>query len=509
VAEKPTYKELERTVNEFKQKAAEHKRVEEALYESEERLRMVADFTYDWEYWIDPKGRHVYVSPSCERITGYAVDEFSQEPGLLETITHPDDREIVSRHLHEELESEKVLHLEFQIITRSGQQRWISHYCQPVYRAERFLGRRASNRDITLRKQADEALRESEEKYRNVVERSNDGIVIVQDGVIKYANPSLEKTTGYRGDEAIDTPFTNYIDLDEIEESVDLYRRRLAGEQLQARYERGLRHKDGSRIDTEIDAAVIKYQGQPATLVIIRDITERKRSEEALKKSSEQIKLLAYSVSHDLRSPATGIYGLTKYLHKKYRDALDEKGRRCCESILEASEEIAELVGNINIYISTKEMPLSIETVQLSQLLQMVRDEFSAQLDIRKITWSQPQSMPEINADRLSILRILRNLVENALKHGGDDLSEVTIGYEESDEFHILSVRNDGLPIKLDDPENLFRPFQRERTSEGRAGTGLGLAIVKELAEQHNGMIRVESGREKGVTFHTFISRYL
>jgi light-regulated signal transduction histidine kinase (bacteriophytochrome) len=153
----------------------------------------------------------------------------------------------------------------------------------------------------------------------------------------------------------------------------------MAGEQLPARYERGLRHKDGSRIDTEIDAAVIKYQGQPATLVIIRDITERKRADELLRKSSEQIKLLAYSVSHDLRSPATGIYGLTKRLHKKYGDILDEKGKKYCESILEASEEIAELVGNINIYISTKEIPLSIETVQLRQLLQMVRDEFSAE----------------------------------------------------------------------------------------------------------------------------------
>jgi signal transduction histidine kinase len=121
----------------------------------------------------------------------------------------------------------------------------------------------------------------------------------------------------------------------------------------------------------------------------------------------------------------------------------------------------------------------------------------------------QPESIPEIKADRLSVLRILRNLVENALKHGGDDLGEVAIGYEESDEFHVISVSNDGVPIRLKDPEQIFGPFQRHETSKGIEGTGLGLAIVKELAEQHGGKVRVESGPEKGTAFYIFISRYL
>jgi signal transduction histidine kinase len=176
---------------------------------------------------------------------------------------------------------------------------------------------------------------------------------------------------------------------------------------------------------------------------------------------------------------------------------------------LEASERVAELVGNINIYMSTKEIPLNIETVRLREMLQMIRDEFSVELDTREIRWSQAESMPEIRADSLSMLRILRNLAENALKHGGEHLSEVKIGYEESDEFHILSVGNDGVPIKLKDPEKIFRPFERRGTSEGAEGTGLGLAIVKELAEQHGGKVRVKSGREKGVIFSIFISRHL
>jgi PAS domain S-box-containing protein len=509
MAKKPTYEELEQRVKELEKAAFKRKQVEEALGEKPKRFRELWDDAPVAYHVLDTGGIIKEVNQTEMDMLGYTKDEMVGKP--IFDFVLPEQREEAEERFRLKLAGDHIPKQDDRIyVKKDGSRIYVSIDDRLEFGSDgEVSGVRTTMIDISQQKKAEEALRESEEKYRNVVERSNDGIVIVQDGVIKYANPSLEQMTGYTADEAIDTPFTNYIHPDEVEESVDFYRRRMAGEQLPARYERGLRHKDGSRIDTEIDAVVIKYQGQPATLVIIRDITERKRAEEALRKSSEQIKLLAYSVSHDLRSPATGIYGLTKLLHKKYGDILDEKGRKYCENILEASEHIAELVGNINIYISTKEMPLSIETVQLRQLLQMVRDEFSAQLDIRKITWSQPESMPEINADRLSVLRVLRNLVENALKHGGDDLCEVTIGYGESDEFHILSVSNDGLPIELEDPESLFRPFQRHETSEGVEGSGLGLAIVKELAEQHGGMIRVESGPEKGVTFHIFISRYL
>jgi len=121
---------------------------------------MVADFTYDWEYWLSPDGKYVYVSPACQRITGYSVNEFNRDPKFLSTIIHPEDRDTVCRQMEDSLESDKVLHIDFRIITRSGEERWISHICQPVYgKDERYLGRRASNRDITRRKELEEELR--------------------------------------------------------------------------------------------------------------------------------------------------------------------------------------------------------------------------------------------------------------------------------------------------------------------------------------------------------------
>jgi PAS domain S-box-containing protein len=244
-------------------------------------------------------------------------------------------------------------------------------------------------------------------------------------------------------------------------------------------------------------------------LLAIEDVTERVQVQEALQKSSEKIKLFAYSVSHDLKNPAIGIYALTKRLHKQYRDVVDEKARDYCDQILEAAEEIAALVENINVYISSKEIPLNIERVKLAEILQMVRAEFSAQLDIRQIGWSQPESIPAIKADRLSILRIVRNLVDNAFKYGGDDLSEISIGYEESDKFHVLSVKDNGLGIRKKDFKKIFGAFQRTQTSRGIEGTGLGLTIVKEIAEQHSGEVWVEPRPEKGTSFYLSISKDL
>jgi signal transduction histidine kinase len=163
----------------------------------------------------------------------------------------------------------------------------------------------------------------------------------------------------------------------------------------------------------------------------------------------------------------------------------------------------------INVYISTKEAPLNIERVRLQEILQMIKDEFSTQLSIREIKWFEPESAPEMKVDRLSILRALRNVVENALKYGGDKLSEIRIGYETSDKFHTVSISNDGEDIKMEDPERIFELFQRNERTRGIKGAGLGLAIVKEVAEQHSGKVWVESDPEKGTTFYISVSRCL
>jgi signal transduction histidine kinase len=243
---------------------------------------------------------------------------------------------------------------------------------------------------------------------------------------------------------------------------------------------------------------------------LMKESTDRNQIEKALKQSSEKIKFFAYSISHDLKSPAIGLYGLTKRLQKDYADDLDEKGQRYCEQILKTAEQIAALVEQINVFISTKESPLTIERFALKEVLQVIREEFSSQLSIREIRWSEPDSIPEIEADRLSIIRALRNLVDNALKYGGDALSEINIRYKGSGKSHIISIKDNGIGLKeRDSHQDIFAPFIRKKTSKGIQGSGLGLAIIREIAEKHGGDAWLELGRGRGITFYISIPKNL
>jgi signal transduction histidine kinase len=240
-----------------------------------------------------------------------------------------------------------------------------------------------------------------------------------------------------------------------------------------------------------------------------KTITERKEAAVALRQSSEQLKFFAYSVMHDLKSPAIGIYGLTGLLHKHYKDTLDERGKSYCDQILKASVHVAALIEKINVYIATKEASLKIEKIKVKEILQILREEFSSRLAARQIEWLEPETMIEIKADKLSLLRVFRNLVDNALKYGGKDLSEIRIGYRESEGFHIFSISDNGVGIEGKDYEKIFALFQRDAKFNGVEGAGLGLAIVREIAEQHGGKVWIESGQERETTFHISLPKYL
>jgi PAS domain S-box-containing protein len=157
------------------------------------------------------------------------------------------------------------------------------------------------------RKQAEEALRESEEKYRSLVERANDGITIIQDGVVRFTNTSLVEMWGGTVEEVLETPFANYIHPDELPAMLKRYQQRMAGEDIPSLYETVLRRSDGSKVYVEINAGVIAYHGKPADLVTVRDITERKRAEDAVLQRAEELAALQATVleiasPHDLPS---------------------------------------------------------------------------------------------------------------------------------------------------------------------------------------------------------------
>jgi diguanylate cyclase (GGDEF)-like protein/PAS domain S-box-containing protein len=166
-----------------------------ALRSERDYFCRIADGTYDWEYWRAPDGRHHYVSPSCERITGYTPDEFQADPHLLEHIIHADDREHIMHSLHDNQQCPQSHELTFRIVTRSGEACWIGHVCQPVYGSDgAWLGQRASNRDITAQKQAEQELVTSRALLQGVLNHAPLFIFAKDlEGRLTLANPQLER----------------------------------------------------------------------------------------------------------------------------------------------------------------------------------------------------------------------------------------------------------------------------------------------------------------------------
>ena len=150
----------------------DYKNTQEKLIKSEEKFRTVAEFTYDWEYWQGPDDRMIYVSPSCERITGYNRDDFMNDPDLITKIVYPDDINSVCEEVNKAINSHSKLELNFRIIDKSGNPHWISHICIPIYNEKgKLIGRRASNRDITEKMNYEQELQAYRDKLESLVQQ--------------------------------------------------------------------------------------------------------------------------------------------------------------------------------------------------------------------------------------------------------------------------------------------------------------------------------------------------
>ena len=319
MAKKPTYEQLEQRVKELETGVYECVEAQKSALKREDRFRTLADFSYDWIYWIAPDGSFLYMSPSCERITGRSPNEFVKDPGLLEVITHPDDRASIATHIKDELEMEGLLRLDFRVLTKSGDEKWIAHICQQVYGADgTSLGRRANNRDVTDKRMAEEALRLTEARYKGVFENTINGIAVYKavkggkDFVIVDFNKSGERIDKFRRQDLIGRSVVDAFPAIKDFGLFDVLKR--VWTSGKAEHFPVSFYKD-ERIVGWRDNFVYKLPSGEI-VAVYSDETQRKQAEDALQSAHEEL----YSFSQELEKK---VEERTKELEEKSRQLIE------------------------------------------------------------------------------------------------------------------------------------------------------------------------------------------
>jgi PAS domain S-box-containing protein len=475
------------------------KRAKQASKESERKYRALFDESRDGIYMTTREGRLFEANAALLELFGYTKEELFNEIDVWGLYCHPEDREAFQKQIEAE---GSVRDYPVKLRRKDGTVIDCLVTSSVIRSSEGDTeGYQGIIRDVTEQKRAEEALKERGAQYRAIVE-AFDGLIYTcsRDYRVEFMNRRFIERTGHDGTGEL--CYKAIHDLDSVCPWC-VNERVFQGETV--RWE--VHSPKDNRWFYIVNTPIHHASGEVSKQAMILDITDRKRMEQDLQEGMEKLKLFAYSVSHDLKSPAISTYGFAKRLVERYGSQLDDTGRQYCDQILAASEQIAALAEQINLFIAAKEVPLNIESVNVKEVLQMIREEFSSQLNVRQIHWQEPEHIPKIDADRLSLVRILRNLVDNALKYGGKDLTEIHLGYGEAEGHHILSVRDNGVGMNETETKKLFEVFMRKTSSRGIQGTGLGLAIVKEIAERHGGKVWVTPGQGKGTTFHVSISK--
>lgn len=309
-------------------------------------------------------------------------------------------------------------------------------------------------------------MRESEQQYTRLFEHANDGIIIVQDGILKKLNTRFAAMLGYTVEELSGQSIRKIIHPDDLPEVLDRHMRRLTGEKdLPSIYTFRIMTKPGAVLWVELNTTAIDWQGRQATLNIIRDITDRKRVEDALRESNKKLNLLSSITRHDVSNKLTALQGFIEL-----SDSIPEKDNQFRSFIDRELMVISQIQGIISF---TKEYEeIGVYSPEWQEIGTVVKGA-AAGLDLAGVTLQVSVSGYQIYADPL-LEKIFYNLFDNSLRYGGKQISQIHISEALDNGDLILIVADDGAGI---DPETKRHLFER---GFGK-NTGLGLFLAKEI----------------------------
>jgi len=501
----------------------DRKRAEEALRESRERLQFHVDRTPLAHMVFDLSFRVTEWNLAAERIFGYRCEEAVGQLALELIVpreAHPAVQEALEDLRRGEIASYSQ---DGNNLTKDGRVITCQWFNTPLRDSDgRVVALACMAQDITERKKAEEAVRESEEKYRNLVERNNDGVIIAQDRVLKFCNNRMGELFGYTVHEMLEIPFLDHFSPDERPRIRDIYQRRLRGESVPSTHEMAALHRDGTRIEIETNSGIITHQGRPATFSFLRDITERKQAaarERRLEKQLQQAQkleslgVLAGGVAHDFNNLLAGMLGHSELALSK----LPPENPACAniERVVQAAERASHLSRQMLAYAGRGQ--LEFRPTDLNDLAREILHLLEAAVPKRVRLSAQPTETPAvIEADLGQMQQVIMNLVINGaeaigerpgnvmISTGSETLSDDERRYSRftatnlaSGRYVFLEVRDDGPGMDEETLSKVFDPFFTTKF----VGRGLGLSALLGIVRGHKGGIDVQSEPGKGTTF--------
>jgi PAS domain S-box-containing protein len=358
------------------------------------------------------------------------------------------------------------------------------------------------------RHELNEALVRSEEKYRHVVENASEAILIAQDGRIRYANPQASRLSGYAPEELDAKPFLDFVYGEDKQLVAENYMKRLRGEAAATSYDFRIVDKQSQVRWLSINAVTLEWEGRPATLNFLTDITERRRAEEevrrALAKERELNELKSRFVamtSHEFRTPLATILSSTELLDRHHDRLPAEERHTILRRIATGVDRMAHMLDNVLTIgrAETEAMDFSPAPLDLPGLCRQLVDEVRAGAD-RDMHFEFSGEQTTVEMDEKLLRHALGNLLSNAVKYSRQG-SRVTFNARVTDAAATFEIIDEGIGIPPQDHERLFEAFHRARNVGNIAGTGLGLAIVKKSVELHGGSIAFTSEIDRGTRF--------